>query len=71
MHLEITEQDDLVNTWTEADHGQYLIKSSFYNVPYLKISDEADHADTTLAEGEEPYTYKAESTFNEQEAVFG
>lgn len=38
-------------------------------VPYLKVSDEVDRADTTLAGGELD-TYKLESTF-EQESVFG
>lgn len=37
----------------------------------VNFSDEVDHADPTLAEGEEPYTHKVESIFDGQESVLG
>ena len=69
VNLEVTEQDDLANSWKETDHGWYRFMQLFYNVPYLKVLDEVGHADTALAE-EEPDTCKVEST-SEQESVFG
>ena len=58
-------------------HGRTLIMVSinlYFNFPtliILNVSDEVNHADPTLAEGEEPYVHKLESTFDELESVLG
>lgn len=45
---------------------------SYFTAPLtLKVSDEVNLADTTLAEGEELHTYKKESTVDEQGSAFG
>lgn len=70
VHLEVTEQDDTVYSWQEADHGQHQFTSLFTTLLTLNVLDEVDHADPTLTE-DELYTHKVESAFDEQESVLG
>lgn len=66
----------LQNRMTQQTHGRTVIMVGidlclYFPTLTLNVSDEVDHADPTFAEGEEPYTHKVESRFDEQESVLG